>query len=217
MAVPVFGGLRISQYWTEHSGMCYTDDMARTKEFDPEKVIGKALDLFRLRGYEATSVDDLVTHLGIRRSSLYDTFGSKHALYLAALDRYLEKSQPLSAGGEAGFSSARKIIEDILTLQVEEALSLAPCGGCFLVNSIAERMPQDQDVTRRVRENLAQSESMFVRLLKSDSSLGLDEAESQRLAQYFVNTVLGIRLMAKANPDRQSLLNVASTALRALG
>lgn len=68
--------------------------MARTKEFDPDAALQAALELFWRRGYEATSMSDLVEHLGIGRASLYATFGSKHELYLKALDRYAELSDP---------------------------------------------------------------------------------------------------------------------------
>ena len=64
--------------------------MARRKEFDRDEALHKAMEVFWSRGYEATSVGDLVEHMGINRQSLYDTFGDKHSLYLAALDRYRE-------------------------------------------------------------------------------------------------------------------------------
>ena len=64
--------------------------MTRTKEFDPDAALQRALELFWERGYEATSLADLVARLGIARASLYGTFGSKHDLFVKALDRYLE-------------------------------------------------------------------------------------------------------------------------------
>src|SRR5215208_4537603 len=64
--------------------------MARHKEFDREEALQRAMEVFWSRGYEAASVGDLVKHMGINRQSLYDTFGDKHTLYLAALDRYRE-------------------------------------------------------------------------------------------------------------------------------
>jgi TetR/AcrR family transcriptional repressor of nem operon len=64
--------------------------MARPKEFDPDQALDRAVELFWRKGYEATSIQDLVEALGINRSSLYGTFGDKHALYLAAIDRYCE-------------------------------------------------------------------------------------------------------------------------------
>ena len=64
--------------------------MARQKEFDRDEALHKAMEVFWSRGYEAASVGELVRHMGINRQSLYDTFGDKHSLYLAALDRYRE-------------------------------------------------------------------------------------------------------------------------------
>src|SRR5215212_5927342 len=64
--------------------------MARHKEFEREEALRRAMEVFWSRGYEATSVGDLVEHMGINRQSLYDTFGDKHSLYLQALDRYRE-------------------------------------------------------------------------------------------------------------------------------
>ena len=68
--------------------------MARTKEFDPDAALRAALELFWERGYEATSMADLVERLGIGRASLYATFGGKHELYLKALNLYLRTQDP---------------------------------------------------------------------------------------------------------------------------
>jgi AcrR family transcriptional regulator len=65
--------------------------MARPKEFDPDKALGEALLLFWERGYEATSIDDIVTRLNLNRSSLYHTFGDKHALFLQTLRAYHQR------------------------------------------------------------------------------------------------------------------------------
>src|SRR5918999_5563657 len=62
--------------------------MARPKSFDEEAVLDQAVQLFRERGYEGTSLADLEAHLGLGRQSLYNSFGDKHALFLKALDLY---------------------------------------------------------------------------------------------------------------------------------
>ena len=65
--------------------------MPRPKAFDPDDVLHKAMQVFWERGYEATSMQDLVDCMGINRFSLYSTFGDKHQLFLAALARYRDK------------------------------------------------------------------------------------------------------------------------------
>ena len=62
--------------------------MARPKAFDVERALDRAVEVFWTRGYEATSLCDLLEHMEIGRQSLYDTFGDKHGLFLAALERY---------------------------------------------------------------------------------------------------------------------------------
>src|SRR4051812_19033882 len=79
---------------TGHSRFGYLRNVARTKEFDPETALRAALELFWERGYEATSMADLVEHMGVARASIYATFGGKHELYLKALDRYGESVGP---------------------------------------------------------------------------------------------------------------------------
>lgn len=66
----------------------YGDTMARTREFDTEAAVSRAMELFWTRGYEATSVRDLTGHLGIGQGSLYAAFGDKDGLYRAALEHY---------------------------------------------------------------------------------------------------------------------------------
>ena len=67
--------------------------MARPKEFDPDEVLDRALDVFWEKGFEGTSVQDLVDHMGINRGSIYGTFGDKHRLFQQALERYFEISE----------------------------------------------------------------------------------------------------------------------------
>jgi TetR/AcrR family transcriptional regulator, transcriptional repressor for nem operon len=66
--------------------------MARPREFDEAKALEKAIQCFWERGYEATSMRDLETKMGISAPSLYNTYGDKHALFAQALERYLDRS-----------------------------------------------------------------------------------------------------------------------------
>ena len=66
--------------------------MARPKEFDPERALAKAMNLFWRRGYENTSLETLMKEMGIAKQSLYDTFGDKRALYLKAMAHYRDQT-----------------------------------------------------------------------------------------------------------------------------
>lgn len=189
--------------------------MARPKEFDQDKIIDKALELFRLKGYEATSIQDLVDYLGIGRGSLYDTFGNKHTLYLDALDRYLRRS---SQGSPDPTTPIKTIIAHIFTQQVDEAIRDSSRGGCFMVNAAMELVPSDPEVTTRIQANLATAEEMFYQLLTQAQARG--ELSAQRdwraVARMLVNASLGIRVMAKITPNRPALDDIVAVVMSLL-
>src|ERR671935_2536743 len=106
--------------------------VARTPEFDHDKVLEKALDAFWRKGYEATSLSDLLEATGLARQSLYNAFGDKRALFLAALRRYVD----------TGIARFTKTLENgpvrAAIRRVFETTSLGGANrncGCFLVNT----------------------------------------------------------------------------------
>ncbi|GCE29385.1 TetR family transcriptional regulator [Dictyobacter alpinus] len=193
--------------------------MARPKEFNRDQVIDKAMDLFWEKGYEGSSVEDLVQCTGIGRGSLYDTFGDKHALYLIALDRYMGTSGgPLNnlQGQENSFRDAlRNFFQD----RIEEAFTGPTRYGCFMVNAGIELAPHDPEVAQKVQGGLDQTEEAFYHvLIKAQAAGELSwKANPHQLARFLLNTLLGIRVLSRANPDRQTLQDVVETALMALG
>src|SRR5689334_21508802 len=95
--------------------------MGRPRGFDEAAVIAAAATLFAGRAYDGVSVDDLVQHLGVHRNSLYQTFGSKRGLYLAALRRHREHEVPaLAAWLTAGRPAADEAGLDLLLLAAAE-------------------------------------------------------------------------------------------------
>jgi TetR/AcrR family transcriptional regulator, transcriptional repressor for nem operon len=89
--------------------------MGRPRGFDEEEVVRMAVALFARRSYDGTSVDDLVTHLGVHRGSLYKTFGSKRGLYLRALRRHVNHdvaalAAAIADGGDA--DDVRRVLSD---------------------------------------------------------------------------------------------------------
>ena len=118
--------------------------MARTKEFDPDAALQRALELFWERGYEATSMADLVEHLGVARASIYATFGGKHELYLKALERYVRVGDPasstaLSQPGPA-LPAVRALVERV---RRRSRRATSDRRGCMVVNTAVELAPHD--------------------------------------------------------------------------
>mgnify|MGYP002789493081 CR=1 FL=1 len=192
--------------------------MARPKEFERDAVLQKAMEVFWSRGYEATSIGDLVEHLGIGRQSLYDTFGDKHDLYLAALDRYRDEVH----GNVLELLRAPLPIRRVLRSFFEASIAASiehPDRSCMMVSAAAERCPTDRDVKRRFCMTSADLEAAFAERLekaRQDGEIGARQ-DPQALAKFFVNTLYGLQLSAKGRGDRRTLEQVADVALSTLG
>jgi TetR/AcrR family transcriptional repressor of nem operon len=115
--------------------------MARTKEFDIDDTIDRAVDLFRSKGHAATSVQDLVDHLGINRGSIYDTFDNKDNLYHLALQRYVDQGRRFVDDTLGLDLPLRDRLRRILTALIHSAQG----RGCLVVNTACERNDQHPD------------------------------------------------------------------------
>src|ERR687894_1938309 len=108
--------------------------MARHKEFNRDEALGRAMEVFWSRGYEAASVGELVEHMGINRQSLYDTFGDKHSLYLQALDRYEQVESRKLFEVLQRPASVKKAFKDLFNGVVEGSLCDQQHRGCLMNN-----------------------------------------------------------------------------------
>ena len=193
--------------------------MARTKEFEPGRALERATDLFWSRGYEATSLRDLLEAMGIGQGSFYGTFGDKHALFLAALDRYQEAAEA-SAVATLEDGSPKEAIRAVFGGMVEVlANQEEPRRGCFLANSAVELAPHDAEVGARISRYVRLLEDAFERTVRHGQAMGeIDASRDPRiLARSLVNTSLGLRVLAKTGADRRTLEDAADAALWTLG
>lgn len=193
--------------------------VARTKEFDPDAALQSALELFWRRGYEATSMADLVEHLGIGRASIYATFGSKHELYLKALDRYAEMRDPvllveLSQPGPA-LPAVRAVVRRFAT---EAASPERRLDGCFVTNTAAELAPHDPEAARRVEISWEHLETpLYSALVRAQAQGELSEDRDPRaLARMLLVLMQGVRVVGKASNDPARVRDAAEQALTLL-
>jgi len=192
--------------------------LARPREFDQEVVVQKALELFWRRGYQATSVQDLVEATGVNRGSLYDTFGDKHGLFLAAVEHY---RATVSARRLAKLEEPGALREKVATFFqgiIDFALGEGRLLGCLMTNSPVELAPHDRDTRLAVAANMGAMEAAFRRVLtraKKNGELAADKSPTD-LARFFTATANGLNVMAKAAPERATLSSVVRVALQAL-
>jgi TetR/AcrR family transcriptional regulator, transcriptional repressor for nem operon len=192
--------------------------VARTKEFEPEKALTRAMDLFWRRGYEATSVHDLLEEMGIGRGSMYDTFGDKRALFLAALERFEETRVSRADEILEGSASAVEGIRRLFETTIEGLVSYEPRRGCLLANTAVELAPHDEQIAGSISCYIRRTEDAFERALVRGRATGEIPADKdpKALARFLVSILHGVRVLARAGVDRAVLDDSVRTALEAL-
>ncbi|WP_369246438.1 TetR/AcrR family transcriptional regulator [Streptomyces sp. R41] len=190
--------------------------MARTKEFDPDAALQAALELFWQRGYEATSMSDLVERLGVGRASIYATFGNKHELYLKALDRYQQARDPrllreLSQPGPA-LPAVRTVVRRFATEAATEGKRLS---GCFVTNTAAELAAHDATAARRVEHSWDHIETVLHSALVRAQAQGElpEDRDPRALARMLLVLMQGLRVVGKASTDPARVQDAAEQAL----
>jgi TetR/AcrR family transcriptional regulator, transcriptional repressor for nem operon len=192
--------------------------MARHKEFDRDEVLHKAMEVFWSRGYEAASIEDLVKHMGIKRQSLYDTFGDKHALYLQALDRYREVESRKVFELLERPGSVKQNLRQLFEGVVEGSLCDGQRRGCFMGNAMSELAGRCQETAARTCSNMAAAEEAFYRALLRGRKDGEIKGvrEPRAIARFLYSSLQGLALMAKATQDRKRLEDVVKVTLSVL-
>jgi TetR/AcrR family transcriptional regulator, transcriptional repressor for nem operon len=192
--------------------------MARPREFDEDAVLDAAVYRFWLHGYNATSVRELAESMGITNASLYNAFGDKRALFRRALAHYVENSFGHRVSRFEAKLSPREAIGAFFREIVERSVSDDERKGCLLVNSALEVAPHDPEFQKAIAEVLMKVESFFRRCVAAGQASGeISNAQSaDDLAGLLLSTLLGIRVLARARPERALLEGLMRPALALL-
>jgi TetR/AcrR family transcriptional repressor of nem operon len=177
--------------------------MGRTREFDADEVLDKAVQMFWEKGYEATSMAELEAGLGINKFSIYNTFGNKRALYQAALIRYEEMMtrsfvESLTEGAQ-GMQAIMQCFDSL-----EQHLQQPQTHyGCLVMNSGTEMSPRDPEIIATVKSNIGQMGDAFYHALAEAQKNGeiSNNANLQDFARFLAVTYIGMVTVAKGEQD----------------
>jgi len=190
--------------------------MARPREFDEQHAVDAAMNAFWDKGYEATSTQDLCTATGLGRSSIYNTFSSKHALFERSLDHYAEiglrTRGELLESAEAGHDRIRALLEAAVA---DEA---AGHRGCLMINTVAEFGERDSVISARMKEDARRHLELLtdhIRVGQADGSIDTRRNPAE-LAEFVHSTIGGLRLISRRGATESEMLSVAEIALSAL-
>lgn len=192
--------------------------MSRSRSIDDDTVLDRAVALFWQRGYAATSMRDLSGATGLGAAALYNRYGDKDRLFVAALRRYADQGlgkrlDRLSRSADP-LAAISAFLEELISMSVADA----DRRGCLLVNTVLDGAATSQEARDLVRERLARIESFFRAGLARarDSAAVGPQVDPDRAAEMLLGTVLAIRVMARLDPEAGRLRRLAENALASL-
>ncbi len=184
------------------------------KSFDADDALTKAMFAFWSRGYEATSISDLVRCMGINRASLYATFGDKRSLFLRAMRHYGVVYLRHWVDALSTAHGPRGAIIAAFDGAVATALTDGARDGCLLINTALELSPHDAEVSEFVGGCLTEMESFFRGRIEQGQAAGEIPASVAPLdtARALLSLFVAIRVFARSRPEESLLRSVANQA-----
>lgn len=191
----------------------------RPRSFETGKVRDEAIQLFWTRGFEATSLDDLITAMGLSKSSFYQTFESKQSLFEQCLVHYGEHLAAVTRAALESAPDATTFIRRALLMVADETQGPLARRGCLLMNTAAECAQHDRDIALCVKKGIAAVTAVLqdaVSAAQREGSLDSNH-DPAVLANYLLTTISGLKTMVKAGASKKQTLAVATVALAGLG
>ncbi len=191
----------------------------RTKAFDQEAVIEQAMALFCEKGYAATSIRDLVAHLGVSSSSLYSTFGDKDAIFLLALKQHSHMElemlrQVLSQPAE----NPKAVLMQMFQGLIDSLLANQLPGGSLTLKASVELEHRKPEVSAVIAEHAEKAAALFAEFLKRADQTGQIHLRqpARQVADYILFNFFNLNFLAKVNPNRACLQNYVNLVLSIL-
>ncbi|MEU7581036.1 TetR/AcrR family transcriptional regulator [Streptomyces sp. NPDC041068] len=196
--------------------------MARPRTFDEERALDAAMHAFWANGYEATSTQDLCEATGLGRSSIYNTFSSKHDLFRRALARYMDtmnagQIEILEDAGRTATERLRALFVRVVDGEFEHREN-GHSIGCLTVNTTVELAGRDPEAAGMLERDLATRITALRAAIRTGQSDGdiTSKRDPDTLARYINAVIGGMRVSAQGGADRATLEAIAETALDAL-
>lgn len=191
--------------------------MARPREFNEASVLDAAVMCFWNRGFDATSIKDLVERTGITAASLYNAFGDKRALYERALSHYVEVSVA-DRIARCEMLAPREAIAAFFEEVVRRSLGDDDRKGCMLVNAALQVAPHDPEFRAMVGEVLMKIETFFLTRVQMGQAAGTitKSQPAETFARHLLGVLMGLRVLARVRPEQDLLEGIVAPSLALL-
>lgn len=192
--------------------------MPKSKLFDEQEVLHKAMILFWEKGYHNTSIQDLVDRLKINRSSLYNTYGGKKKLFYSAFQLY----RSMNDGGLNEFlatqTKAKLALRAMFWKILSDDHSDEDCKGCFIVNTTSELLPDDEHLQNIITQHKTKMEQIFSNILQMGIQSGElnPSIELPTISRLLYTLMSGFRIVGKTKPKLEDSMAEVEAVLSLL-
>ncbi|HRX00530.1 MAG TPA: TetR/AcrR family transcriptional regulator [Cyclobacteriaceae bacterium] len=188
--------------------------MSRPKEFVETDVLEKAVKLFSQKGYNGISMQDLVDGLKLNRSSIYDTFGDKEQLFVAALKHYRQAYTQKMLDIIKESEDIKTTIKELLQY-IQQDVAENKKTGCMMVNTAVEMTGMEPFISNIVQENMDVIEKALEEKIQSAQKNGIiaKKHSAKALSRQLTNTINGLRISEKLGVERNHYSDVMEVTM----
>jgi AcrR family transcriptional regulator len=191
--------------------------IGRPRGFDRDAALEAAMLLFWRKGFAATSMNDLCDAMGVRSPSLYAAFGSKEALYLEAIEHYVQTQGPPVWDKLAEGATARAGIENLLIAATEilPKSRATPAGCMAMLAAVGDEWPAG--ITRVVKKVRLEVLGALRSRLENAVAEGELPASTDidGLSRFYLGVYQGMAIQARDGATQAELGAVAAAAMAA--
>jgi TetR/AcrR family transcriptional repressor of nem operon len=193
-------------------------EMGRPQEFDTTEALRRAMHVFWSKGYEGTSLADILRATGLSKSSLYATFGDKRSLFLTAFDAYRKERLAYLERMLNNELPARQAIERFFRQSIAQGMVATDTCGCMTANEAVELGPHDVDVQKLVAADFQAVEDLFAQAIARGQAEGsiANRDDPQKLARFLTVSLQGLLVMVRARSDMARLDDTVAVMMTTL-
>lgn len=192
--------------------------MPKVKQFNKEKVLEVASTIFHQKGYNGTSIDEILKATGLSRSSLYDSFKDKHSLYLQSLEFYkIAERDAYEVVNQKKLNGLQKI-ESLFKEVVNHLINHPDDNGCLMVNAAAEMSKRCEKTAQVICNNKDDVQELFATWLsdaQEENVISLSKP-AKSYSPFLFNALCGLKVLSQSGASKAELNNVVKVTLDAL-
>lgn len=184
--------------------------MPKEETFNRVQVLEKATEVFHKKGYNGTSMQDLVDATSLNRSSIYNSFGSKLNMFLEVLSFYQSVHSKNFSRGLANSYNAKEAIETIFSLHLNEIITDNDRKGCLVINCKSEMANQEISIKSFMEKNQERMIAMFEDIVTKGQMEKIfnQEQTANQYALYLFSSIQGLRMIGILNKNEEELKNL---------